>query len=62
MNTLYYLTAYNHRRNEWWRFAITASSDEAAIRQFTEGYDDLQFSRISARPICTTTDDVFEEL
>ena len=59
---LYYLTAYHWRSNEWWRFAISAQSGDEAVLKFTEGYSDDRFTRINAKFICTTADDVFQEL
>jgi hypothetical protein len=58
---LYFVTAYHWKANEWWRFAISAETDDAAIAKFKDGYDD-KFSRINAAYVCTTSDDVFKEL
>jgi hypothetical protein len=55
------VTAYHYRNNEWWRFAVSAETGDAAIAKFKDGYDE-RFTRINAQYICTTTDDVCQEL
>lgn len=62
MNTLYYITAYHWKGNEWWRFAVSAPTEEAAIKEVTDGYSDVRFDRINATPLCTTTETVFKEV
>ena len=59
---LYYIAAYHWENNEWWRFAITATSKEDAEQKMAEGFPDTKFTRINVRGLCTTKDDVFEEL
>jgi hypothetical protein len=59
---LYYVTAYHWENNEWWRFAITATSNEDAVQKLTGDFSDTKFTRTNARYICTTTANVFEEL
>lgn len=60
MNSLYYVSGYHWRNNEWWRFALTADNSDAACDQIKVGFPEL--SRISAKYICETPDEVFEEL
>lgn len=62
MNKLFYVTAYNWANNEWWRFAVTAVTDNDAISKFVEAYSDQRFTRVNTQYICTTSDDVFKEL
>lgn len=58
---LYYLTAYHWKNNEWWRFAVSAADEAAAIAKFRGGYDD-RFTQVNAKYICPVADDVFQEL
>jgi hypothetical protein len=58
---LYYIAAYHWENNEWWRYAITATSVEDAEQKLAEGFD-TKFTRVRVRYLCTTKDDVFEEL
>ena len=62
MQTLYLITAYRHAQNEWWRFVVSAESEAQALGKFQDGYSDMRFTRVSATPVCTTSDDVFKEL
>jgi hypothetical protein len=63
MKNLYFVTAYIWSQNRWDRFAITSYSEDGAIDLFKKEYDeDNRYSRESARYICTTTNDVFDEL
>ena len=62
MNKLYYVTAYHWANNEWWRFAVTAVTENDAVEKFAEGYSDVHFTRINATFVCTTTDEVFKKL
>lgn len=59
---LYYVTAYHFKNNEWWRFLVSAKTDEEAVAKFKEGYNDERFTRINARHICPVNADIFEEL
>lgn len=60
MKTLYYVVGYHHANNEWWRFAVTAESAEAAVAEAKLANDRL--SRMSATAVCQTQDEVFVEL
>lgn len=62
MKKLYYVTAYRWSQNEWWRYAITAESDEQAKQRMIEGYPDMHFTRVNAQYICETPQEVFDEL
>lgn len=62
MNTLYFVTAYYWKGNEWWRFAISAPSEAEAIKKFAYGYSAMRFVRINAVAICQTNETVFKEL
>lgn len=60
MNNLYYVTGYDARNNEWWRFSVTADTETGACGQVREHHENL--TSIYATFVCTTTDDVFKEL
>ena len=62
MNNLYYVAAYVHRSNEWWRFAISASDADAAAKKLKDEDGDTRFSQVRVQYICPVADDVFQEL
>lgn len=60
MNRLYYVTGYHWSSNAWWRFVITAPSQEEAADKVGKANDNL--TRLSATFVCETSQEVFDEL
>ena len=57
---LYYVTGYHFKNNEWWRFVLTSQSETTAEREIIDHHS--QLSRVSARYICETNEEIFQEL
>lgn len=61
MKTLFYVSAYNHRLNEWARFLVTSTDADEAEAYVRESVSS-EWSQYCSRNICQTTDDVWTEL
>ena len=65
MKALFYFVGYNHKANNYWRFAITVADghhDRYAVARdkLADAYPDLQ-GWLGAY-ICLTPEDVFKEI
>lgn len=65
MKALFYFVGYNHKANEWWRFAVTVPDgphDRYAVAKamMVKKYPELR--QWSGEFICLTPEDVFKEL
>jgi len=59
---LYYVTAYHYDRSEWRTFVISAETYEGVIQRLKSKYADIQFKHVGPTLICSTPDNVFQEL
>lgn len=63
MNNLYFVTAYKHRANEWRRYLLTAKDERGARDELAVEFgrsSDWKIGRVQF--ICTTQDEVYEEV
>ena len=68
MKTLYFVSLYSHRENQWVRILLTASSAQDAMKD-AENYLENKYWKSKgaievwgAIEVCTTSDDVYLEV
>jgi hypothetical protein len=62
MKTLYFVSLYSHRENQWVRVLITSSSAENAKNDAEFYLESNYWMAKTAIKVCTTSDDVYLEV
>jgi hypothetical protein len=62
MKTLYFVSLYNHRENQWVRILLTAPSAQDAMKEIENSFEDKYCKAQSAIEVCTALDDVYLEV
>jgi hypothetical protein len=62
MKTLYFVSLYNHRENQWVRILLTAPSSQDAMKEVENYFEDKYCKAQSAIEVCNTSDDVYLEV
>lgn len=62
MKTLYFVSLYNHRENQWVRILLTASSVQDVMKELDFYLEDKYWKARSLEVVCTTSDDVYMEV
>jgi hypothetical protein len=62
MKTLYFVSLYSHRENQWVRILLTAPSAQDAMKDAENYLEDKYWKAKGAIEVCNTSDDVYLEV